>query len=59
MGDYECGVCGDMFGTDEELEAHVKQEHSSVNAGDYECSICGARFGTKEELFTHVKDHPR
>ena len=60
MGDYKCGVCGDEFDDEEELEEHVKEAHSNQDYGDYECSICDEKFETKDELYAHMASaHPK
>jgi DNA-directed RNA polymerase subunit RPC12/RpoP len=59
MADFKCGLCGDEFPDEEELEEHIKEAHSKSTEADYECSQCGERFSSKDELFEHIRDaHP-
>lgn len=53
---YTCSHCGEVFGSQEELDIHVASEHP---APVYECPHCGLTFATQVELEAHVaSEHP-
>lgn len=48
---FSCDKCPEIFGSEEELEAHKADKHT------IKCSICGQQFGSQEELGEHLKSH--
>jgi uncharacterized C2H2 Zn-finger protein len=50
-----CPACGAEFETQEQLDEHVRTEHSS----SFRCPACGAEFESQEQLDEHVSAaHP-
>lgn len=59
MGGFECSICGETFGSVEELDEHVKEAHGSQDVENFECSICGERFESASDLAAHMSGaHP-
>ncbi|XP_072165790.1 uncharacterized protein [Diadema setosum] len=65
---HRCDMCGDLFPTREDLDAHaciqggrVEENGNSQASEDkhkpFQCSVCAKRFGQKEYLRTHMRIH--
>lgn len=51
---FRCERCGGELGSQEQLDAHVREEHGPGHI----CGACGMEFGSREELQLHAKaDH--
>jgi uncharacterized C2H2 Zn-finger protein len=50
-----CPACGAEFETQDQLDAHTREAHSS----SLRCPACGAEFESQEKLDEHVRaTHP-
>ncbi len=68
---FKCGICGAVFDTKDNLDAHSKTHEVSVtgnqqqnaastqgqSANLFQCETCGQQFSTREELDAHIKTH--
>jgi uncharacterized C2H2 Zn-finger protein len=55
---FRCERCGGEFGSQEQLDAHARDEHGATNRGGHICAACGMGFDSREELELHAKaDH--
>lgn len=50
-----CAKCGAEFDSQDQLDAHVLQEHGAPPGGGFICAACGTEFGSQEELDAHAK----
>lgn len=50
-----CAKCGAEFDSQDQLDAHVREEHEPAPDGGFICAACGMEFGSQEELDTHAK----
>lgn len=50
---FRCPACGAEFETQEELDAHTREEHQAQQASGFRCPACGAEFETQETLDAH------
>lgn len=56
---YTCPYCGAEFSSEEELLAHIDDEHAEPPVGEYKCSYCGETFSSFEDLVAHItSQHP-
>lgn len=55
---FTCELCDGEFGSQEQLEAHAREEHGPADEAGHICAACGSVFGSREELGLHAKaDH--
>lgn len=55
---FRCEACGGDFGTQEQLEAHAREEHGAAESAGHTCVACGSVFASREELEVHARtDH--
>jgi DNA-directed RNA polymerase subunit RPC12/RpoP len=52
---FTCATCGAEFDTQEQLDAHERQEHGAGEGKGFICAVCGMEFGSQEELDAHEK----
>ena len=53
--EYNCDLCGKVFGKSKNLKMHVKTVHQGIKMS---CHVCTKEFCNKEDLKTHIKrDH--
>jgi DNA-directed RNA polymerase subunit RPC12/RpoP len=51
-----CAKCGAEFDSQDQLDAHVREEHEAAPGGaGFICKACGMEFGSQEELDVHAK----
>jgi uncharacterized C2H2 Zn-finger protein len=51
-----CEKCGAEFDSQEQLDAHVRDEHAAApGGGGHICPACGMEFTSQEELDAHTK----
>ncbi|XP_075226532.1 uncharacterized protein LOC142327393 isoform X2 [Lycorma delicatula] len=55
-GYLTCSVCNKMIVTNESLQKHITEVHSS-NQNQYRCTICNKSFVTKLNLTRHIDSH--
>lgn len=53
-GGHVC-ECGAEFDSQDQLDAHVREEHEAGPVGGFICKACGMEFGSQEELDAHAK----
>jgi DNA-directed RNA polymerase subunit RPC12/RpoP len=51
---FRCEKCGGEFDSQEQLDAHAREEHGA-SAGGHICAACGMAFGSQEELAAHAE----
>lgn len=49
----KCNECGEKFGSDNELSAHIASVHKVVN---YDCETCERTFSSRENLNSHIQE---
>ncbi len=55
---FRCEACGGKFGSQEELQAHGREEHAPAEEAAHTCAACGSVFASREELERHAEaDH--
>ena len=54
VGIYQCPICGAMFLTQADLDAHIAEAHEFIPAPIYKCPYCGVIFPTQAALDAHI-----
>ena len=50
---YHCHLCADRYLQEEELQNHMKRDHSITV--QFPCHLCGWTYGSKDELRKHMR----
>jgi len=51
---FTCAKCGGEFDSQDQLDAHARDEHAP-SGGGFICAACGGEFGSREDLDAHAR----